>query len=316
MSRSPAAWAALLGAAVGLFVCAIVLTFFRPGENLIGGQPTGSLVAQASPTGSSGPGGSGSPNPQVTPSPPTTPISTDKVGPEHSLGPKQLTGYGWPLKRPWITSKFAPRNFGTFLVIDGVQYHDGLDLATHCGDKVYATHDGTVLVADRTFDQFLGYQGHPEDIYNRTVQNGHPDALAIGIVIDDGNGYRSQYIHLKEALVVPGQVVHRGDQIGVEGETGAALGCHVHYSLIRMDGVWQDIIPRLWKYGYPERIREHVNPIDVLPWGNEWAPLRLYNQIYPPSPTPTSGSPTPTPSGLPPTPSSTPTPSPSPTPHS
>jgi len=237
-------------------------------------------------------------------------MSTDKVGPEHSVGPKQLTGYGWPLKRPWITSRFAPRDFGTFLVIDGVQYHDGLDLATGCGDKVYATHDGTVLVADRTFDQYLGYLGQPEDIYNRTVRNGHPNALAIGIVIDDGNGYRSQYIHLKEALVTPGQFVHRGDQIGVEGETGAALGCHVHYSLIRIDGGWQGIIPRLWRYGYPEKIREHVNPIDVLPWGDPWAPLRLYCQVQ----VCASPTPTPTPDGsAPPGPTPTPTPLPSPT---
>ena len=36
-------------------------------------------------------------------------------------------------------------------------------------------------VHDRTFDQYLGYQGHPEDIYNRTVRNGNPNALAIGV---------------------------------------------------------------------------------------------------------------------------------------
>jgi hypothetical protein len=121
-------------------------------------------------------------------------------------------------------------------------------------------------------------------------------------------------MHLKEATVEPGQYVRRGDQIGVEGATGAATGCHVHYALIRMDGEWQGVLPRLWKYGYPERIREHVDPMDVLPWGDEWAPLRLYNQVHPPSPTPTPASPppptatpSPAPSGSPPT----PTPSPS-----
>jgi murein DD-endopeptidase MepM/ murein hydrolase activator NlpD len=316
MTSRSSFWAALLGGALGLFVCAVALILFRPGEGPIGGHPTSPPVAQASPTAPGSSGGPGSPNPQITPSAQPTTLSTDKVIKPHSVDPEQLTGYGWPLKRPWITSRFAPRDFGTFLVIDGVQYHDGLDLATHCGDKVYATHDGTVLVADRTFDQYLGYQGHPEEIYDRTVRNGHPNALAIGVVIDDGNGYRSQYIHLKEATVVPGQFVHRGDQIGIEGETGAALGCHVHYSLIRMDGAWQGIIPRLWQYGYPEKIREHVNPIDVLPWGDQWAPLRLYNQIYPPSPTPTPGPATPTPSGLQPTPSPTPTPTTSPKPHS
>ncbi|HEY8135637.1 MAG TPA: M23 family metallopeptidase [Candidatus Limnocylindrales bacterium] len=307
MNTRPAIWGAALGSALALFVVAVALVMSGPGGAPTNGTPTPSGVGHATPGASTGPG---TPGPDATPTAQPTPLSTDKVEAPRSVGPQQLTGYGWPLKRPWITSRFAPRDFGTFLVIDGVQYHDGLDLATHCGDEVYATHDGTVLVADRTFDQFLGYKGHPEEIYNRTVRNGHKTALAIGVVIDDGNGYRSQYIHLKEATVVPGQVVRRGDQIGIEGATGAARGCHVHYSLIRMDGGWQAIIPRLWQYGYPEKIREHVNPLDVLPWGDEWAPLRLYNQIHPPSPTPTPASPppptatpSPTPTGSPPTPS-------------
>jgi murein DD-endopeptidase MepM/ murein hydrolase activator NlpD len=292
-----------------LFVVAVGLTFFGPTNG-----PTNPLATPTQPgvaNSSSTPGASGSYDPGATPSPVPTPLSTDKVGPPHSVGPKQLTGYGWPLKRAYITSQFAHRDFGNFLVIDGVEYHDGLDLATHCGDTVYATHDGTVLINDRTFDKYIGYQGHPEDIYNRTVRNGNPNALAIAVVIDDGNGYRSLYMHLKEALVEPGQVVKRGDPIGKEGETGAATGCHVHYSLIRMDGGWQGVLPRLNKYGYPLLIREHVDPKEVLPWGDEWAPLRLYYQVHPtPSPDP-NATPTPTPT---PDPDASPTPSPSATP--
>lgn len=282
-------------------VVAVALTLFGSG-----GLPgTATPTPPGSALGSPGASGLGTPGPDATPTS-ELPPSTDKVEPRRSVGPKELTGYGWPLKRAWITSRFAHRDFGNFIIVDGVEIHDGLDLATHCGDEVYATHDGVVLANDRTFDRYIGYQGHPEEIYNRTVRNGHGSALAIAVVIDDGNGYRSLYMHLKEATVAVGQVVHRGDQIGTEGATGAATGCHVHYSLIRMDGEWQTVLPRLWKFGYPERIREHVNPIDVLPWGDEWAPLRLYNQIHPPSPTPTPGPPTPTPG--------TPTASPSPLP--
>jgi murein DD-endopeptidase MepM/ murein hydrolase activator NlpD len=295
-------------------VVALALVGFGPGKPVGAAQATPPGIALATPDAKPS-GGTGTPQPGATPTAVPTPPSTDKVDPKRSVGPKELTGYGWPLKRAWITSRFAHRDFGNFIVVDGVEMHDGLDLATHCGDTVYATHDGTVLANDRTFDKYIGYQGHPEEIYNRTVRNGHPNALAIAVVIDDGNGYRSLYMHLNQALVEVGQVVRRGDPIGKEGQTGAATGCHVHYSLIRMDGEWQGVLPRLWKYGYPQRIREHVNPLDVLPWGDEWAPLRLYNQVHPPSPTPTPPSP------APPTPTSSPTPagspaSPSPTPSS
>jgi murein DD-endopeptidase MepM/ murein hydrolase activator NlpD len=296
-----------------LFVVAVALVMSGPGGAPTNGTPTPPGIAHATPSASTGPG---TPGPDATPTPQPTAPSTDRVEAPHSVAPNQLTGYGWPLKRPWITSRFAHRDFGNFVIIDGVEYHDGLDIATHCGDEVYAAHDGTVLANDRTHDMHLGYKGHPEDIYNRTVRNGNPKALAIAVVIDDGNGYRSVYMHLKEALVVPGQIVRRGDLIGKEGATGAATGCHVHYGLIRMDGAWQQVLPRLNKYGYPLWVRPRINPLDVLPWGDEWAPLRLYNQIHPPSPTPTPAS-TPPPTTTP-SPASTgppPTPSPSPTPR-
>jgi murein DD-endopeptidase MepM/ murein hydrolase activator NlpD len=312
MTMRPVLLAAALGTALAVFVVAAALTLFGPGGLAGAGTPTPPGNAFGSPGASGGPG---TPGPDATPTSEPQP-STDKVAPRHSVAPKELTGYGWPLKRAWITSRFAHRDFGNFIIVDGVEIHDGLDLATHCGDEVYATHDGMVLANDRTFDRYIGYQGKPEAIYERTVNNGNPNALAIAVVIDDGNGYRSLYMHLKQATVVPGQRVQRGDQIGIEGATGAATGCHVHYSLIRMDGEWQTVLPRLWKFGYPERIREHVNPIDVLPWGDEWAPLRLYNQIYPPSPTPipTMSPPTATPSPVPTGTTPTPTPSASPRP--
>lgn len=311
MTTRPAVWGATLGSALALFVVAVALVMSGPGNAPANPTPTRPGVANATPQASAG---LGTPDPDATPTPEPTAPSTDRVEPRRSVGPNQLTGYGWPLKRAWITSKFGPRDFGNFVVIDGVPYHDGLDLATHCGDEVYATHDGRVLANDRTYDRYIGYHGKPEAIYERLERLGRVNALAIAVVIDDGNGYRSVYMHLKEATVEPGQYVRRGDQIGVEGATGAATGCHVHYALIRMDGEWQGVLPRLWKYGYPERIREHVDPMDVLPWGDEWAPLRLYNQVHPPSPTPTPASPppptatpSPAPTGSPPTPSPSPT---------
>ena len=209
-----------------------------------------------------------------------------KTVPAHSVDPAQLTGYIWPVNHALITTRFAPRppTDGGFVMINGVSYHDGVDLATHCGDKVRAAHDGTVLYAGRDYDPYLGYQGDAEAIYSRLQRLGRTNEQAIVVVIDDGNGYRSVYVHLSEADAEAGQVVQAGDVIGLEGETGFATGCHLHYTLIRMDGPWQQVVPRLLPFGYPPLVRERINPLDVLPWADPDAPQVLQDKVNPPSP--------------------------------
>ncbi len=171
-------------------------------------------------------------------------------------------------------------------MIDGLSYHDGIDLATHCDDKVRAAHDGTVLYAGRDFDPYLGYQGNAEAIYARLQRLGRTNDQPIVVVIDDGNGYRSVYVHLNEAKVEAGTPVLAGDVIGLEGATGFANGCHLHFGLIRMDGAWQPVVARLLQFGYPPLVRERMNPLDVLPWGDPDAPQRLQDKVNPPSPSP------------------------------
>ena len=39
------------------------------------------------------------------------------------------------------------------------RFHDGIDLATFCGDKVFAAHDGVVLAAGRRYDDHMGWIG-------------------------------------------------------------------------------------------------------------------------------------------------------------
>lgn len=220
---------------------------------------------------------------------PSAAPETHKVAPPRSDEPEQLTGYVWPLRNALITSRFAPRDFAGFLRIDGREYHDGLDLATRCGDEVRVAHDGRVLYAGRNFDVSLGYRGEPERIYARLEQQGRVNTLPIVIVIDDGNGYRSVYVHLSKSEVEVGAQVNAGDVIGREGATGLATGCHLHYGLIRMDAGWQDVLPRLAHYGYPPLVRERIDPLRVLPWADQYAPQRLQDRVNgTPTPGPTS----------------------------
>ncbi len=309
---------------VAVLVLAVALTAVLGWTN----QPP--QLADASPTPTAT-GSSSSPGPSFTPGASPGSGATPSAAPSasgpiavggksvqaHSLDPGRLTGYVWPVHDALISSRFAPRpaNEGGFVLIDGVAYHDGVDLATHCGDRVYATHDGTVLYAGRNFDVFFGYWGDAARIYARYDRLNEVNTLPIVIVIDDGNGYRSTYVHLEMALVEPGQTVKAGDTIGREGMTGYATGCHLHYSLIRMDGTWQPVVPRLLQYDYPPFVRERVNPLQVLPWADPNAPLALREKVGAvPSPSPTlmpspTAVPLPSPSVSTSSPSATPIPS-------
>jgi len=49
------------------------------------------------------------------------------------------------------------------------------------------------------------------------------------VVVDHGNGESSLYAHLDTVLVVVGQVVQAGTQLGTLGQTGNASGPHLHF---------------------------------------------------------------------------------------
>ena len=141
-----------------------------------------------------------------------------------------LTGYRWPIAHPRITLPFGLTPWGEWFV-NGQRFHDGIDLATFCGDKIVAAHDGTVLAAGRQFDDFLGWIGDLSAYYKRLDAKKLWTTLPIVVVIDDGNGYRSVYAHFGKIKVHVGQVVHAGQLLGFEGMTGHATGCHLHYGL-------------------------------------------------------------------------------------
>jgi murein DD-endopeptidase MepM/ murein hydrolase activator NlpD len=282
------AWALLLLFSVVSLVGAAMLISFGAGDP--GGTATQTLSPSdgaanhtpAPPDGMSpeptGEGGTVAAN--ATPTPLPTPLTVKLIEP-HSAEPEDLTGYVWPLRNAWITSRFAARTFGGFVIINGKEYHDGLDLATHCGDKILAAHDGRVLYAGRNFDVFLGYRGKPEQIYARLERLGRVKSLPIVIVVDDGNGYRSMYVHLSKANVEAGDVVQAGDVIGKEGATGYATGCHLHYGIIRMDSGWQQVVGSLARFGYPDLVRERIDPLRVLAWDDPFAPQRLQDRANP-----------------------------------
>ena len=141
-----------------------------------------------------------------------------------------LTDYVWPIAHPRLTLSYGPSAWGR-RIVDGKLFHDGVDLATFCGDRIVAAHAGTVLAAGRHFDRLIGWIGDLGPYFDRLDAKHLWLSLPITIVIDDGNGYRSVYAHFSRVVVKAGQEVKAGQLIGYEGATGYASGCHLHYSL-------------------------------------------------------------------------------------
>jgi murein DD-endopeptidase MepM/ murein hydrolase activator NlpD len=181
-------------------------------------------------------------------------------------GPEQLTGYRWPLPRGRITLPFGPWHGGS-RIVDGLPFHDGLDLATVCGDRIVAAHAGIALAAGRHYDSQMGWIGDLGPYFDRLDAKSLWVTLPIVVVIDDGNGYRSIYAHFGRIVVKRGQTVQAGQLLGYEGRTGNASGCHLHYGLFSPDasgrfGIDPAIVDHL---KLPAWEVARVDPLFVLP---------------------------------------------------
>ncbi len=88
------------------------------------------------------------------------------------------------------------------------KFHAGLDFTAPQGTPIYATANGTVVVAGFTDG---GYGNH--------------------VVINHGYGYETLYGHMFKVKVHVGQVVKRGEVIGYVGTTGKSTGPHCHYEV-------------------------------------------------------------------------------------
>lgn len=109
-----------------------------------------------------------------------------------------------------------------------IQYHSGIDIASVWNAEVNSSANGIVI---ETWP--------PPDGYWR----GHP-VLGGTVVIKHANGVKTVYGHMSKTLVLKGDVVVRGQVIGIVGATGKAKGRHLHYEVLKNGG--------------------YVNPIDYL----------------------------------------------------
>jgi murein DD-endopeptidase MepM/ murein hydrolase activator NlpD len=125
--------------------------------------------------------------------------------------------------REWDGKFTAPADaaisdvFGSQRIFNGKAQrpHLGLDFRVPSGTPVAAMNSGTVLLA-----RFLYFEGNC-------------------VVIDHGQGLLTLYFHLSEFKVKEGDIVKRGQEIGLSGGTGRATGPHLHVT-VRWQGVSLD----------------------------------------------------------------------------
>ncbi|MCH9743172.1 MAG: M23 family metallopeptidase, partial [Proteobacteria bacterium] len=85
----------------------------------------------------------------------------------------------------------------------------------------------------------------------------------IQVIINHGYGFKTVYAHLSKALVSRGQVVGRGDDIGLSGNTGSASGPHVHYEVIFLGN---KLNPRPFSDWGLRKIDSVFKQVKEVPW--------------------------------------------------
>ena len=207
----------------------------------------------------------------LPPSSPLPPLGTAALRQRLDEAPEpapvwELQGYVWPLPRGRLTQPFGPSPGNSFLV-DSVETHDGVDMATFCGDRIVAAHDGVVLAAGRDYLAAIGWRGDLAPYRRWLDSHSAWIDLPITVVIDDGDTYRTVYAHFSKIVVSVGQHVQAGQLLGYEGRTGHATGCHLHF------GLFSPLEPTTWalradimrKYDLPPAETARVDPLVVLP---------------------------------------------------
>ena len=125
--------------------------------------------------------------------------------------------------RQWFGSFIRPlasqttSAFGTQRLFNGQHrsYHRGTDFRAKVGTPVYASNSGVIRMARNLF-----YSGNM-------------------VIVDHGINIFTLYAHMSKIQVNEGQIIARGQQIGLSGATGRVSGPHLHWAL-KVNGVYVD----------------------------------------------------------------------------
>lgn len=101
-------------------------------------------------------------------------------------------------------------DFGAYRYLNGhpMARHSGEDIDVPQGTPVRAANNGIVRLAGSFY-----YDGNM-------------------VILDHGGGLLTEYLHMADIQVRPGQIIHRGEVIGHVGHTGRVTGPVLHYGAV------------------------------------------------------------------------------------
>lgn len=111
-----------------------------------------------------------------------------------------------------ITSPFGPRT----LENGDKRIHKGIDCVGKDNKYIVVPTNGKIVSS-----QIITNKANPTWEWGNYVK------------MDDLNGYHLFFCHLNKRLVTAGQIVKKGQVIGVEGQTGYSFGSHLHFEVRR-----------------------------------------------------------------------------------
>jgi murein DD-endopeptidase MepM/ murein hydrolase activator NlpD len=121
----------------------------------------------------------------------------------------------WPIPHATITQGFGPTPYVFEASYAGFpHFHTGIDLAMPLGTPVFAAADGVVMLARPMADSggvLVGYGNY--------------------VIIQHDAGLKTLYGHLLAIGVKEGDLVHRGQLVGLVGSTGNSTGPHTHFEV-------------------------------------------------------------------------------------
>ncbi|MBO6656272.1 MAG: peptidoglycan DD-metalloendopeptidase family protein [Pseudomonadales bacterium] len=113
---------------------------------------------------------------------------------------------GRPVRKGWMSSRFGHR---TDPITGKRAWHNGVDFAGKEGADVISVAAGVVVYAG--------------------VRSGYGQMVEI----NHGSGYSTRYGHHKALKVKTGDIVRKGEVVGLMGSSGRSTGPHVHFEVFK-----------------------------------------------------------------------------------